>query len=95
MLDAQALQLAGMAARMQGRLSDASDLLGEARGKLMQVREGKVLSAAWLSAEIDVERALVAEAAGDRGSAVGAFDTAIGVLAQNFLNRRCARYPGA
>src|SRR4029453_6839320 len=83
-LDAQALQLAGMAARQQGRLRDASDLLGKARGQLQEVREGKLLSAAWLSAEIDVERALVSEASGDRGSAVGAFDTAIGILAQNF-----------
>jgi CHAT domain-containing protein len=83
-LDAQALQLAGIAARMQGRLGDASDLLGKARGKLMEVRDGKLLSAAWLSAEIDVERALVAEAGGDRGSAGGAFDTAISILTQNF-----------
>ena len=83
-LDAQALQLAGIAARMQGRLKDASDLLREARGKLLDVRDGKLMSAAWLSAEIDVERALVAEASGDRGSAVGAFDTAIGILQQNF-----------
>ena len=37
-----------------------------------------------MSAEIDVERALVAEASGDHGSTVGAFDTAIGVLQQNF-----------
>ena len=83
-LDAQALQLAGIAARMQGRLRDASNHLGDARRKLTEVREGKLMSAAWLSAEIDVERALVAEAGGDRGSAIGAFDTAIGILEQNF-----------
>ena len=83
-LDAQALQLAGIAARMQGRLRDASNLLGDARSKLGEVRDGKLMSAAWLSAEIDVERALVAEAGGDRGSATGAFDTAIGILQQNF-----------
>ena len=83
-LDAQALQLAGIGARMQNRLRDASDLLGQARRKLMEVRDGKLASAAWLSAEIDVERAMVAEAGGDRGSAIGAFDTAIGVLQQNF-----------
>jgi CHAT domain-containing protein len=82
-LDAQALQLAGIAARMQGRLRDASNHLAAARRKLQEVREGKLMSAAWLSAEIDVERALVAEAGGDR-SAVGAFDTAISILQQNF-----------
>ena len=69
---------------MQGRLADASNLLSQARGKLQQVREGKLQSAAWLSAEIDVERALVAEASGDHGSTIGAFDTAIGILQQNF-----------
>ena len=69
---------------MQGRLRDASGLLNQARGKLQQVRDGKLQSAAWLSAEIDVERALVAEASGDRGSTIGAFDTAIGILQQNF-----------
>ena len=83
-LDAQALQLAGIAARLQNRLRDADDLLRQARGQLMEVRDGKLMSAAWLSAEIDVERALVAEAAGDRGSAAGAFDTGIGILEQNF-----------
>ena len=83
-LDAQALQLAGIAARMQGRLADATDLLGKARAKLQSVREGKLLSAAWLSAEIEVERALVAEAGNDKGSAAGAFDNAIAVLQQNF-----------
>ena len=83
-LDAQSLQLAGIAARMQGRLADASKLLGDARGKLAEVRDGKLMSAAWLSAEIDVERALIAEAGGDRGSVVGAFDTAVGILEQNF-----------
>ena len=83
-LDAQALQLAGIAARMQGRLGDASDLLGKARSQLSEVRDGKLMSAAWLSAEIDVERALIAEAGGDRGSAIGAFDTAINILEQNF-----------
>ena len=83
-LDAQALQLAGIAARLQNRLRDADDLLRQARGELMEVRDGKLMSAAWLSAEIDVERALVAEAAGDRGSAAGAFDTGIGILEQNF-----------
>ena len=83
-LDAQALQLAGIAARMQGRLRDAAEQLGKARGKLAQVRDGRLKSAAWLSAEIDVERALVAEAAGDRGSAAGAFDAAIAILQQSF-----------
>lgn len=83
-LDAQADELAGIAARLQGRLGDAAGLLAKARGKLQQVREGKLASAQWLNAEIEVERALVAAAAGDRSSAVGAFDNAILVIQQNF-----------
>ena len=83
-LDAQALQLAGIAARMQGRLREATRHLSDARRKIGEVRDGRLRSAAWLSAEIDVERALVAEAGGDRGSALGAFDTAIAILQQNF-----------
>ena len=83
-LDAQALQLAGIAARMQGRLREATKYLADASRKIGEVRDGKLRSAAWLSAEIDVERALVAEAGGDRGSALGAFDNAIAILQQNF-----------
>jgi CHAT domain-containing protein len=83
-LDAQALELAGIANRMLGRLDEANSQLSQARGKLMEIRDGRLKSAQWLSAEIDVERALVAEAAGDRSSAAGAFDSAIAILKQNF-----------
>jgi CHAT domain-containing protein len=83
-LDAQALELSGIANRMLGRFDEANRQLGKARGKLSEIRDGRLKSAQWLNAEIDVERALVAEAAGDRSSAVGAFDAAIAVLQQNF-----------
>lgn len=83
-LDAQGLELAGIAARLQGRLREAADRLGEARAKLMRVREGRLSSAQWLNAEIDVERALVAEASGNRTAAAGAFDAAIATLRQHF-----------
>ena len=43
-----------------------------------------MLSARWLLSEIEVERALVAEARGDRAGAIAAFDAAIAALADSF-----------
>jgi CHAT domain-containing protein/tetratricopeptide (TPR) repeat protein len=83
-LDAQALQLSGIARRMTGALDQARSDLTKAQEQLRKVREGKLASARWLLADIDVERALVSEAAGDSGSALGAYDAAIAVLARNF-----------
>ncbi len=48
------------------------------------MREGRVYSARWLLSEIEVERALVAEARGDRSGAAGAFDAAISALADTY-----------
>jgi hypothetical protein len=83
-LDAQGLQLSGIALRMTGKLAEARNDLSKAQEKLQKVREGKLASAGWLSADIEVERAMVAEAAGDSGSATGAYDAAIQLLARNF-----------
>ena len=83
-LDAQALQLSGIALRMTGKLAEAAADLSKAQGKLKEVRDGKLASAGWLSADIDVERALVAEQSGNSGAASGAYDNAIGVLAHNY-----------
>jgi CHAT domain-containing protein/tetratricopeptide (TPR) repeat protein len=84
LLDAQGLQLAGIALRQARRLDEAAARLNAAESKLRSVRDGKLPSAAWLAADIGVERALVAEAAGDPSSARSAFDTAIALLEQNF-----------
>ena len=83
-LDAQALQLSGIALRKTGKLDQARADLTKAREKLQKVRDGKLTSAGWLLADIDVERALVAEAAGDTRSAMGAYDAAIAMLGRNF-----------
>lgn len=83
-LDAQALQLSGIALRKTGKLDQARDELAKAQEKLGKVRDGKLKSAGWLVADIDVERALVAEAAGDSSSAIGAYDAAIAMLGKNF-----------
>jgi CHAT domain-containing protein len=83
-LDAQALQLSGIALRRMGKLAQARTDLNQAQAKLRDVRDGRLTSAGWLMADIDVERALVAEASGDGGSAAGAYDAAIALLAKNF-----------
>ncbi len=83
-LDAQALQLAGIALRQARRFDEAAARLTAAEAKLKNVRDGKLPSAAWLAADIGVERALVAEAVGNPSSALGAFDTAISLLERNF-----------
>ncbi|MGH6729310.1 MAG: CHAT domain-containing protein, partial [Sphingomicrobium sp.] len=43
-----------------------------------------VQSARWLLSEIAIQRALIAEARGDRGASAGAFDAAIAALDDNF-----------
>ena len=83
-LDAQATELAGMTLRQQGKLDEAESRLVEARGKILAVRQGRVHSARWLLSEIEVERALVAEARGDRAGAVAAFDAAIAALSDTY-----------
>ena len=54
------------------------------RERLAKVRDGRVRSTGWLRSEIEVERALVAEARGDRAAAGAAFDRAIVVIAGAF-----------
>ena len=78
------MELRGIALRQQGQLAEAEAQLVEARGKILAVREGRVHSARWLISEIEVERALVAEARGDRAGANAAFDAAIAALADAF-----------
>ena len=83
-LDAQAVELAGVALREQGRLDEAAAKLGSAQAQIIAVRDGRVQSARWLLSEIGIQRALIAEARGDRGGAAGAFDAAIAALDDNF-----------
>jgi CHAT domain-containing protein len=83
-LDAQATELLGIALRQQKRLDEADARLSQARGKILSVRQGRVQSARWLLSEIEVERALVAEARGDRSAATAAFDAAIAALSDTF-----------
>ena len=83
-LDAQATELGAIALRQRGQLPEAEAQLVKARGDILAVREGRILSARWLLSEIEIERALVAEARGDRAGAIGAFDAGIAALADSF-----------
>jgi len=83
-LDAQALELHGIALRQQGKLADAAAKLNAALAALTKVRDGRIRSTAWLRSEIEVERALVAEANGDRSGAAAAFDQAIATISAAF-----------
>ena len=83
-LDAQAAALAGTALRLEGRFAESERKLDQALKGLAAVREGKVRSTATLASEILVEKALVAEAAGNGGGAVAAFDQAIDDISMRF-----------
>ena len=83
-LDAQAIALTGTAQREDGKLDDATASFGDAQTRIVAVREGRVQSARWLLAEIQIERALVAEARGDRSGALSAFDAGIAGLTDAF-----------
>lgn len=79
-LDGQALAIGATAARMAGRTEEAAKGFAEARTRLAMVRGGQVGSIIWLSAEIDIEMARIAGAAGRKGEAAAGFDRAIAAL---------------
>ncbi|MGN6497108.1 MAG: tetratricopeptide repeat protein, partial [Tsuneonella sp.] len=84
LLDAQAQALTGMALRQQGKLGEAEAALAGADTRIGKVRDGRVVSARWLRAEIGIERGLIAEAQGRVPDAVSAFDTAIVNIGQSY-----------
>ena len=79
-LDAQAQAIGATAARMAGRADEAVAGLGAAAARLQAVRQGQVASIVWLRAEIEIELANLAGAAGRRGEAEAGFDRAIAAL---------------
>lgn len=76
-LDAQALQLRGEAQRQQGQYAPAAASLGDALAGLEKVREGRVVSVAWLKAQILADLAAVAEQTGDSAGADRALAQAV------------------
>jgi len=68
-IDAQARQIGGTVLRLQGNDAAALAELGAARAAIVAVKEGRVLSAARLEAQLLSEMALTHEAAGRFGEA--------------------------
>ncbi|KHS48479.1 CHAT domain-containing protein [Novosphingobium subterraneum] len=83
-LDAQADALKATAARVQGRLDEAVSGFEGASRRLEAVRGGRVASAGWLRAEIQIELALLAEAQGRKADSGAAFDRAIALIGASF-----------
>jgi len=83
-LDAQADALAATAERMAGRPDAAVTDFTRARERLALVRDGHVASIVWLVAEIEIELARIAGAAGRKAEASAGFDRAIASLAEAY-----------
>ncbi len=79
-LDAQAQAIGATAARMAGRTAEALSGFSAARDRLALVRGGQVASIVWLAADIDIEVARIAGAAGRTSEASAGFDRAIAAL---------------
>ncbi|SNS81649.1 CHAT domain-containing protein [Sphingomonas laterariae] len=69
LLDGQALQLRGVALRVEGRNAEARKALDDSVRAIASVRNGRVTSTAWLRSETQQELALIAEAEGNYGAA--------------------------
>ncbi|MFD1611783.1 CHAT domain-containing protein [Sphingomonas tabacisoli] len=79
-LDAQAEQLRGVALRMQRRYPEALQALERADQALASVRQGRVVSTAFMRSEAIGEAALIRETTGNPGAAEASFKNAIGLL---------------
>lgn len=79
-IDAQARQLVASVQRLQGRPDAALDELSAARSAVVDVKEGRVLSAARLEAQIVSEMALAHESAGRFGEAEGLLREALALI---------------
>lgn len=83
-LDAQAVALAGTAARLKRQYGDAGAKFAEADRRLAAVHGGQVVSTEWLRSEIQIEQALVGEALGRKAEASADFDRAIATISSAF-----------
>ncbi|HEU4969169.1 CHAT domain-containing protein [Sphingomonas sp.] len=83
-LDAQAEQLRGVALRMQRRYPEALQLLERADRDFASVRQGRVISTAFMRADAMAEAGLVREMTGNPGAAEAALKNAIALLATNY-----------
>jgi CHAT domain-containing protein len=79
-LDAQAQQLRGTAARLSGDGAAAETALGQALAGLAAVRDGAAAATLWMAAQIHSELADLAEARGDGARALAEHRAAIALL---------------
>lgn len=98
-IDAQARQLRGTALRLTGQLDAAQASLAGAMASASRVREGRVLSAVRLNAQILSELALTYEAQGDAARAEGTLRQALRLIEVQYpdsasLNNARARLAG-
>jgi CHAT domain-containing protein len=80
LLDGQHAYLKATALRQLGRINDAAPLLGAAEGSFAKVRDGRVVSVAWLRAQVLGELAELAERSGNPAEAERLHQTGIGLL---------------
>ncbi len=80
LLDGQHAYLKATTLRQLGRAGEAEALLREAEATLGEVRGGRVISVAWLRAQVLGELAEVAERSGQQGEAEGLHRQAIALL---------------
>jgi tetratricopeptide (TPR) repeat protein len=69
LLDAQAQQIRGTLLRLQGRPDQAEAAFDDALVRIAAVRNGRVVSIVWMRAQIDGERAAIAESRGNDAEA--------------------------
>lgn len=87
-LDAQALQLRGVALRLEGRPAEARGALLESYARAIAVRDGRVTSITRLRAQTLAELAIIAEAQGDAAAAEGYLRNAVLLLEQRYPQRQ-------
>jgi CHAT domain-containing protein len=80
LLDGQHAYLKATALRQLGRINDAAPLLRGAEGSFAAVRDGRVVSVAWLRAQVLGELAELAERSGNPAEAERLHQTGIGLL---------------
>ena len=83
-LDAQASHLKGTILRLRGKSKEAVAALSSAQAQLAAVRDGRVVSTAWMRAQLLGELATLAEEAGDTAGAERQHKEAVALLTSNY-----------
>lgn len=83
-LDGQAMQLRGTSLRLKEEFAAAADALRAAEARLLGVRAGKVISIAWMRAQISDDLAAIAEETGNSAEADQLYRRAVAILEANY-----------